>query len=123
MCCFPLGVQERVIVRCSCSQPDTRSGSVAVSEENLSLLVELNVSYRLAVTDTAGLPKNEAKVRTRCGETSGDQHGVCCVTQLGLVPAVCRSHRKHAREREGRGGGDWRCCGDEAGGVVNARNN
>lgn len=65
--CFFLAVQERVIVRCSCNQPDMRSGSIAVSEENLSLLVELNVSYRLAVTDTAGMPKNEAKVRTSRG--------------------------------------------------------
>ena len=51
------------MVRCSCVQADPQSGTRLITDEHLSLLVELNVSYRLMVEDTRGMPSSEEKVR------------------------------------------------------------
>ncbi|GIM08711.1 hypothetical protein Vretimale_12708 [Volvox reticuliferus] len=52
---------ERVIVRCGCVQSDPQAGTRLVTDDTLSVFIEFNTSYRLAVQDTVNMPQSEQK--------------------------------------------------------------
>ncbi|KAL6749692.1 hypothetical protein V8C86DRAFT_2838028 [Haematococcus lacustris] len=51
----------KVLLRCSCVQPDPGTGTRLVNDEALSLYIELNTSHRLDVADTKNMPPSELK--------------------------------------------------------------
>ncbi|GIL65402.1 hypothetical protein Vafri_19136 [Volvox africanus] len=52
---------QRIIVRCGCVQSDPQAGTRLVTDDALSVFVEFNISYRLAVQDTVNMPQSEQK--------------------------------------------------------------